>query len=164
MLQLQITVDDDLANRKTLPGHVTGAAFVLSPDRKKLLLIHHKILQQWFQPGGHWDPGESDPLAAARREAIEETAVEIAKYMPIDPINPLVPIDIDTHYIPANSSKYELEHYHHDCRYVFVAGSERLAAQTTEVDAAAWFDLNSPECQSLGVIMDKMRELGSIGI
>lgn len=162
LLIQQISAGDELNNRKTLPGHITGSAFVLSPDKTKLLLVHHKILQQWFQPGGHWDPGESDPLQAARREAVEETGVRIADYLPLDVAQPLVPMDIDSHYIPANSGRNEFEHYHHDFRYVFAAASEVLVRQEEEVDALDWFALGTPECQDLGSIVQKLKTHGII--
>jgi 8-oxo-dGTP pyrophosphatase MutT (NUDIX family) len=152
LLRLQIEANDALDNRKTLPGHITGSAFILSPDRTKLLLVKHKILQTWFQPGGHWDPGESDPLVAARREAKEETSVEIADYVPLDIDNPLVPMDIDSHIIPENPNKAEPEHYHHDFRYVFVAASELFAHQAAEVDDIGWFAFTTSECQALGIL------------
>jgi 8-oxo-dGTP pyrophosphatase MutT (NUDIX family) len=158
----QVSAGDDLQNRKTLPGHITGAAFVLSPDKSKLLLIHHVILQKWLQPGGHWDPGEADPLSAARREAVEETAVQIAKNIQINPDNPLVPLDIDSHYIPANPAKNEPEHYHHDFRYVFMAANEQLKHQAEEVMRADWFGFDAPECEHVRPVIQKMAARGII--
>ncbi|HWT55776.1 MAG TPA: NUDIX domain-containing protein [Candidatus Microsaccharimonas sp.] len=148
----QLMRGDVMNNRQTLPGHVTGSAFVLSPDRTKLLLVKHKVLQMWFQPGGHWDPGEADPLAAAQREAEEETAVTVKTYLALDPSSPLVPMDIDSHVIPANPQKDEPEHWHHDFRYVFVAANEDFVRQETEVDDIGWFALDTPQCQALGIL------------
>lgn len=110
----------------------------------------------WLQPGGHWDPDESDPLAAARREAEEETAVQLAEYLALDPEHPLVPLDIDSHLIPVNPKKDEPEHWHHDFRYVFVAASEDFVRQETEIDDIGWFALDTPECIALGKAIDKM--------
>ena len=50
------------------PGHFTASAFVLSPDRRELILIHHKKLGIWVQPGGHVETSDEDLLSAARRE------------------------------------------------------------------------------------------------
>lgn len=55
--------------------HVTGSAIVVGP-RGVLLLVHRK-LGFWMQPGGHVEPGE-DPATAAAREAFEETGVVVA--------------------------------------------------------------------------------------
>ena len=40
-------------SRSTLVGHITASAWVLNSDKSSALLIHHKKLDQWFQPGGH---------------------------------------------------------------------------------------------------------------
>jgi 8-oxo-dGTP pyrophosphatase MutT (NUDIX family) len=55
------------------PVHVTGSAIVAHPERGVVLHLH-KRMGQWFQPGGHLDPGES-PADAALREAVEETGL-----------------------------------------------------------------------------------------
>ncbi|MEJ7674420.1 MAG: hypothetical protein WKF59_17420 [Chitinophagaceae bacterium] len=36
-----------------------------------------------------------------------------------------VPLDIDSHYIPANKNKNEQEHVHHDFRYLFVYNGDK---------------------------------------
>jgi 8-oxo-dGTP pyrophosphatase MutT (NUDIX family) len=145
----QLENNDVMNDRKTLPGHITGCALVLSPDKTKLLLIYHKLFDIWLQPGGHWDPGESDPLHAAQREAEEETSVAIDRYLPIDPRNPLMPIHIESHAIAARPEKSELPHMHHDFTYVFIAKSaknEDLNHLESEVMDAQWFALDAPEC------------------
>src|SRR5436189_5409859 len=58
-----------------VPGHFTASAFVLSPDRRDLVLIHHKKLGIWVQPGGHVEPSDDDLLGAARREVLEEVGL-----------------------------------------------------------------------------------------
>ena len=45
-------------------------------DKEQVLLIHHRKLNKWLPPGGHVDPNEL-PSDAARREAFEETGLEI---------------------------------------------------------------------------------------
>lgn len=42
----------------------------------KVLLHHHAKLDAWLPPGGHVEPNETPP-EAARREAFEETGLEI---------------------------------------------------------------------------------------
>ncbi|HEY6909072.1 MAG TPA: hypothetical protein VI356_06870, partial [Myxococcales bacterium] len=41
-------------------GHLTGSGFVLDASRSRVLLLHHKKLGRWLQPGGHGE-GETDP-------------------------------------------------------------------------------------------------------
>ena len=60
--------------RSNLEGHVTGSAWLVSPDGKKVLLTHHKKLGRWLQLGGHAD-GESDVLLVSQRETEEESGL-----------------------------------------------------------------------------------------
>ena len=60
---------------RSLPLHFTASALVLHPDSGRVLLRWHQRLRMWLQAGGHADPGESDPLAIALREAAEETGL-----------------------------------------------------------------------------------------
>ena len=54
------------------PTHVTGSAIVTGP--RGVLLLKHRRLGIWLQPGGHVDPGET-PWEGAVREATEETGL-----------------------------------------------------------------------------------------
>lgn len=45
-------------------------------DEERVLLVFHKKLKKWLPPGGHLDPNET-PAEGARREAFEETGLEI---------------------------------------------------------------------------------------
>ncbi len=114
------------------PGHLTASAFVLSPARDALLLIFHKKLGLWLQPGGHIEPDDATLEDAARREVSEEVGLERAagSALPI--------FDVDIHAIPARKS--EPEHRHFDVRFCFRA--ERLeVALGDEVADARWVAL-----------------------
>src|SRR5579871_5421231 len=60
---------------RSLQLHFTASALVLHPESGRVLLRWHPRLGRWLQVGGHGDPGESDPLAIALREAAEETGL-----------------------------------------------------------------------------------------
>src|SRR6056297_2831273 len=62
------------------PVHVTGSGIVVG--RRGVVLLKHKRLGLWLQPGGHIDPGES-PWEAALREAEEETGLAVS-FMDVD--------------------------------------------------------------------------------
>lgn len=120
---------DPFARDHFEPGHFTASAFVLSPERDALLLIHHRKLDRWLQPGGHVEPGDADMLAAARREALEEVGMgELA-------LGGEGPFDLDVHDIPARAD--EPGHAHFDVRFLFVAPS-RSFALSSESKAARW--------------------------
>lgn len=158
-LQTRLQNDEQFNHRKSFSGHGTGAAIVFSPDHTQILMVHHRFLDRWLQPGGHWDPEDSDPWTVAEREAIEETGVKIARMLPLMASHPEVPIDIDSHYIPANPKKDEPAHYHHDFRYVFVAASTELTRQDEEVIECDWVDVNDTEVIEPGIqrVIDKVR-------
>lgn len=164
LLHERLNLDEQFNHRKSFSGHGTGAAIVLSPDRTKLLMVHHITLDKWLQPGGHWDPEDPNPWTVAQREAEEETGVEIAEAVHIDPDRPHIPIDIDIHHIPANDTKQEPAHYHHDFRYVFVAASEKIAAEETEVSEVAWVPLAAQDSRLIELwdVIAKLRQFNLI--
>lgn len=159
----QLQAGDKMNDRRNFTGHITGSAIVLSPDKTQVLLIHHKLFQRWQQPGGHWESDdEADPLVASRREAQEETGVELAEFRPLDPNWPVLPLDIDSHNVPARPVKAEPAHVHHDWRYAFIAQNTELKHQEEEVSAAAWFALDAPETQVIQRPIAKLRKLGLV--
>ena len=121
------------------PGHFTASAFVLSPDKRDVVLIHHKKLGIWVQPGGHVEETDSDLASAARREVLEE--VGLAELEPF-PAGDSALFDIDIHDIPAR--KTEPAHQHFDVRFAFVARTRDLR-QSEEVTDLRWVPLGEVE-------------------
>ncbi len=136
VLRRQIATGDDIHSRRTFPGHVTTSAFVLDRSGRRILLIHHGSLARWLQPGGHYEAPE-DLAASALREALEETG---AQGLTLDPWHRAsgIPIDIDSHLIPARPQRDEPEHWHHDIRYVVRAQGEGIRPDLSEVRGAEW--------------------------
>src|SRR4051812_14873952 len=66
-----VEANSDCLLRSCVPGHLTGSAWIVSPDHRKTLLTHHVKLDKWLQLGGHAD-GDGDLAAVALREAREE--------------------------------------------------------------------------------------------
>jgi 8-oxo-dGTP pyrophosphatase MutT (NUDIX family) len=116
------------------PGHFTASAFVLCPERRRLLLIRHPKLGRWLQPGGHIEPSDGSCRAAAERELREETGVAA-----LELLEPGI-FDVDVHLIPQNPR--EGAHAHFDVRYAFRAASDRLQV-SDEVKAARWVELEA---------------------
>lgn len=138
-----VTTRRDCFERSCLPGHVTGSAFVLSADRRRTLLVHHRKLDRWLQPGGHAD-GECDVAQVALREAREETGLAGLAFLgPDGAPGEAVPFDLDVHEIPARPG--EPAHEHHDVRFLLVAGAGEEARPSAESLAARWVPLAALE-------------------
>ena len=86
------------------------AAGILIHD-KKVLLVKHKKLGIWLNPGGHIEGAEL-PHQAAEREFFEETGVKVVAY---DPRGLLT--DTDSIYLPSPI----LSNVHWVCRENFAA-------------------------------------------
>jgi 8-oxo-dGTP pyrophosphatase MutT (NUDIX family) len=115
-------------------GHVVASGLVASPDRERIVLLHHRQLGMWLQPGGHAEPDETRPRAVAEREAREETGLAVAPH----PDRPGL-VDVDAHRIPASEAMPE--HWHFDLRYVFQADpGEEPVVPDAEGHEVRWFD------------------------
>lgn len=125
------------SRRQFEPGHLTASAFVLSPEGDALLLILHKKLQIWVQPGGHIEPADQSLEAAARREVSEEVGVPLLEQGSTPSI-----FDLDIHAIPPR--KDEPSHEHFDVRFCFRATTRDFVA-SDEVTQAAWVKLSEIE-------------------
>lgn len=138
----QLKNSSNLFDRKNFDGHITTSGIVID-SRKKVLLIHHKGLDCWLQPGGHYEE-ESEFWKTALREIKEETHLEHLN-LHLWHLEKGIPLDIDTHHIPTNANKNEEAHYHHDFRYVFQIGKSfnisTLQLDNSEVSSFGWFNL-----------------------
>ena len=125
---------------KTNPaGHVTGSAVVINTTHQSVLLLHHKKLQRWLQPGGHTDPDEH-PMATALRETQEETGLQTLSFLPSpDPSHLLT---IDSHWIPERPRN--ARHIHMDFRYLLQASSDTMQLSQESTDGR-WFTWKEAE-------------------
>ena len=116
--------------RSNLAGHITGSAWVLSPDGQRVLLIHHKKLDRWLQPGGHVDEADATIADTALREVTEECG--------LTGLTLLTPrfFDVDVHEIPERG--HEPMHFHYDLRFAFRAASMDFDANFLEVKNIRW--------------------------
>jgi len=120
----------------TEPGHWTASGFIWDPKAKKMLMMHHRKLDKWLQPGGHAD-GDTDLAAVAAKETWEETGIAVNS--PVTWGNGLAVFDFDIHEIPAR--KTEPQHLHFDVRYLFLADSTKDPVQNSESNAVRWLSI-----------------------
>lgn len=125
----------DALHRSCLEGHLTGSALVVDPTRAATLLIHHRKLDRWLQPGGHVD-GNGDLAASALREAVEEVGIEGLQV--VEPA-----IDLDIHSIPERGN--EPAHLHLDVRFLVIAPPDAAATINHESLDARWVTVDDPD-------------------
>ena len=111
-------------SREQPEAHFTASAIVVDEPSERTLLVHHRKSGNWFQPGGHFEPGDASAADAALREAREETGLTAR-------LGRLELLDADVHWVPWDG------HYHLDLRYLVVASGE-LRPDEEEVHEAEW--------------------------
>ncbi len=126
---------EDIFYRELWPAHVTGSAWVVSPDRESVLMLHHRKLDQWFQPGGHAD-GDNDVLRVALRETSEETGLDPAHIRLIDE----AVFDVDIHTIRA--SHEAPTHEHIDIRFLVEIDDSLPLPGSVEAHEVLWVDFH----------------------
>ncbi|NNL90774.1 MAG: NUDIX hydrolase, partial [Saprospiraceae bacterium] len=129
-----IRENQNLFGRDNLKGHITGSAWVINPSFDAALLIHHKKIGKWFQPGGHIDEDDTSIVEAAKREALEETGIK-----EVQALNEKL-FDLDVHTIPER--KGIPEHLHYDLRFAFIAQEMDLNPDFLEVHEVRWISLD----------------------
>ena len=137
----QATIDfveghPDCFERSLLIGHITGSAWIVSPDRQQTVLIHHRKLDRWLQPGGHAD-GDPDVAAVALREAQEETGLTTLRLLSSSIF------DVDVHPIPERNGVPE--HLHYDIRFLLEADPNEPFGFSEEIKNSQWIKFKNAE-------------------
>jgi 8-oxo-dGTP pyrophosphatase MutT (NUDIX family) len=112
-------------DRLASPVHVTGAAIVVGV--RGTVLLEHRRLGIWVQPGGHLEPGEP-PARAALREASEETGLDLRH----PPGGPRL-VHVDVH--PGAEG-----HVHLDLRFLLLGPDREPSPPAGESPHVRWFD------------------------
>jgi 8-oxo-dGTP pyrophosphatase MutT (NUDIX family) len=123
-----VFLDEPDPFRRSHPvGHVTASAVVARPTGDNFLLVFHRKLDRWLQPGGHVESDDPSVFAAALREAREETGIDTFEA----PISDTV-LDLDVHAIPAHGT--DPAHLHYDVRFLLTT-EDRVVPSP----GVAWF-------------------------
>ncbi len=125
---------EDIFTRKNKTAHLTASAWVINPEKTKVLMVYHNIYDSWAWMGGHAD-GETDLLAVAMREAKEESGIEDIKPLSKDILG-LGVIAVSGH---EKKGEYISSHLHLDVVYLFEAPEDQaLTVKPDENSGVAW--------------------------
>jgi 8-oxo-dGTP pyrophosphatase MutT (NUDIX family) len=115
--------------RTCAPAHITASAAIVDPTRRLVLLVLHRKVGRWLQPGGHCEPGDASLAAAALREAREESGIDGLE------VEAGI-LQVDRHPAPCRPGVVE---EHLDVRYLVVAPPDASPTVSAESEAARWF-------------------------
>lgn len=124
---------EDAFYRTGRPGHFTASALILNREKSQVLLVEHRKLGIWVQPGGHAD-GDENLEQAAGKEVEEETG--LSSWDCDGSI-----LDLDIHPIPAR--KDEGPHHHYDVRFLFIANPDAPITISHESTDMKWIPMQS---------------------
>ena len=128
---------EDLYTRDNAAGHLTASAWVVSPDRRQVLMAYHNIYGSWSWLGGHAD-GDRDLLAAAVREVREESGLTAVR--PVTPsIYSVEILTVDGH---EKRGVYVSSHLHLNVTYLLEADpADPVRCKPDENSRVGWFGL-----------------------
>ena len=117
--------------REGRPSHLTASGVVLDVSRQAVLLVLHRKLGLWLQPGGHLEDGDDSLADAALREAVEETGVPDLRLVSTAPVH------LDRHAAPCGAE------HHLDVRFLVEAPDGAVPTVSEESLDVGWFPLDA---------------------
>ncbi len=131
--------NSDILLRSNETAHFSASAWVVNPDRNRVLMIYHNIYRSWAWPGGHAD-GEEDLLAVAMREVREETGIVELKSAH-DGLFSLEILPVEPH---MKRGAFVSAHLHLNLTYLLEApDAQALCIKPDENSGVRWFALDA---------------------
>lgn len=127
----------DIFYRTNLINHMTASAWVVNPDRDKILMAYHNIYHSWSWLGGHAD-GDEDLLSTAIREVKEESGI-----MHVIPVSGDI-FSVEVLTVDGHEKKgiYVPSHLHLNVTYLLEADDKSpLKVKEDENSGVAWFGM-----------------------
>ncbi len=126
---------EDVFLRSNALCHMTASAWIVNPQRDRVLMAYHNIYKSWSWLGGHAD-GEENLLQVALREVREESGLTQVRPV-LEDILSLEVLTVDGH---RKRGQYVSSHLHLNLTYLIEADdSEPLAVKPDENSSLAWF-------------------------
>ncbi len=126
----------DVHLRASRIGHLTASALVVDPAEGTTLLTLHPTVGRWLQTGGHIEANDDSMLAAAAREAREESGIGDLE---LD----AVPLCLDRHEVSCKADDGTRSPLHHwDVQFLALAAPGSVAVMSEESDDLRWWPLS----------------------
>jgi len=126
----------DVSTRQNEVAHLTASAWVVSPDRSRVLMAYHRIYDTWAWLGGHAD-GDFDLARVALREVGEESGLAHARLAAAEPAS-LEVLCVNGH---VKRGTYVSSHLHLNVTYLVEADpDEPVRPKPDENKAVRWFE------------------------
>lgn len=126
--------EDNVLTRENQKYHFTVSAWIVTPDRKKVLMCYHNIYNSWAWLGGHTD-GESNLREVILKEVREESGVTNIKFL-LNEIFSLEILTVDGH---IKKGKYVSSHLHLNITFLLEAEeTEKLLINPDENSDLDW--------------------------
>lgn len=130
---------EELYKRENASAHLTASAWVVNPNRTKVLMAYHNLYDSWAWLGGHAD-GERDLLEVAKREVCEESGLSPLEVHPLS--SEIYSLEILTVNGHEKRGRYVSSHLHLNVTYLFEADpSLSVHCKPDENKGVAWFGL-----------------------
>ena len=123
-------------DRNLAVGHVTASSWVVNRQRTHTLMLLHRKLNRWFQPGGHAD-GDSDAVQVALKETSEESGIDLADIKLLD--EAIFDVDVHTIYPSAHDHRHE----HFDMRFLLEIDDQIPIPGNNESHQITWIPLTA---------------------
>lgn len=133
----RLSSGEELYTRDNAAAHLTASAWVVSPDRTRVLMAYHKLYDSWAWLGGHAD-GDRDLLAVALREVREESG--LTEVHPVsEDLYSLEILTVDGH---EKHGRYVSSHLHLNVTYLVEADpAAPIRPKPDENSRVGWFSL-----------------------
>lgn len=134
----RLRAGEDLYTRENRAAHLTASAWVVSPDRRRVLMAYHDLYGSWAWLGGHAD-GERDLLATALREVREESGLELVRPVS-ERVYSLEILSVSGH---EKHGRYVPSHLHLNVTYLLEADpAAPVRCKPGENSRVGWFSLS----------------------
>lgn len=118
-------------------AHLTASAWVVSPDRRQVLMAYHNLYHSWAWLGGHAD-GDRDLLSVALREVREESGLTAVRPVS-ENIYSLEILTVDGH---EKRGRYVSSHLHLNVTFLLEGDpAAPVRCKPDENSRVAWFGL-----------------------